>query len=560
MKKLLLLLTTCAVISSCNFFSKSSKKLDLIPYYQKDKYGYFDLEGKIVINPQFSYASVFRENIALVKTTGKKSKWGYIDKEGKYLINAIYTSATIFQEGIAWVTTENSAPIAINTKGETIFTMQQADNVVIFSEGLAAFSIADSTDTKWGFVDKKGIVKINPQFKSVKGFFNGKCAVENKEGKWGYIDEKGKLLINYQFDNAYKFIDGKAAVYSDDKGGIINEEGKYLINPQFNLIFNDGKMFIVQQDGKIGWVDEKGNFIINPQFEDGNLFSNSDYSAIKSGDQYGYIDTKGKIVINPQFDNAFPFVGGKAIVSSGDKIGVIDSEGKYVVNPQFDGISYDVFKYLDAFNNYGTSYFGVETEYFDVDKIIKIINVDNPEKLSFNDTFVSIAKKMNKKTGDFSNYGEVNTLIEEKKISNNAKYSFGVLGEAKAYNYSNYDYYITNNKPFGYLYSIELNNKAYGKVESLKKTLLKKFNDYTLVKKGQDGGEDVVVLKNKTHFIILLSKGNSKLIVYILNEDFDLNRYLRKIVTEDDGDNDTETVEYEKAVVDTSTVYIPEYD
>ncbi len=116
MKKLLMIIAPLLFIG-CSFF-KSSKDIELIPYAQKDKYGYFDLEGKIVINPQFEFATVFREGLALVRTTGEKGKWGYIDKDGKFVINATYKNATVFQEGLAWVVIENSAPSAIDKNGE----------------------------------------------------------------------------------------------------------------------------------------------------------------------------------------------------------------------------------------------------------------------------------------------------------------------------------------------------------------------------------------------------------------------------------------------------------
>ena len=91
------------LVVGCSFF-KSSKDIKLIPYAQKDKYGYFDLEGKIVINPQFAYATAFREDIALVKTTGDKGKWGYIDKKGSFLIPPEYDNAYFFKNGIGKVT------------------------------------------------------------------------------------------------------------------------------------------------------------------------------------------------------------------------------------------------------------------------------------------------------------------------------------------------------------------------------------------------------------------------------------------------------------------------
>lgn len=176
------------------------RAISLIPVENGDEFQYIDKEGKIVINPQFSSASIFRDGIALVRTTGDKALWGFIDEEGKYVVQATYKEATVFSEDLAWVVAENGAPTAINTKGEVKITLQDAETVKIFQEGLAAFSVTQEPKVKWGFVDKEGKVAISPQFAATGNLAGGKCAVQNDEGKWGFIDSEGKIAISYQFD------------------------------------------------------------------------------------------------------------------------------------------------------------------------------------------------------------------------------------------------------------------------------------------------------------------------------------------------------------------------
>ncbi|MEE8043841.1 MAG: WG repeat-containing protein [Thermodesulfobacteriota bacterium] len=47
---------------------------------------------------------------------------------------------------------------------------------------------------KWGFVNKKGEIVIEPQFENAVSFSGGLAIVELGGGKWGYIDKKGKLV------------------------------------------------------------------------------------------------------------------------------------------------------------------------------------------------------------------------------------------------------------------------------------------------------------------------------------------------------------------------------
>lgn len=554
--KILFYLSIVILFNSCSYFNSEST-LELVPYISKDKYGYFDLEGKIVINPQFSNASIFNEGIALVKTSGEDGKWGYIDKTGKIIINAEYKEATIFNEGIAWVVKENGSPTAIDDDGKTLFSLNDAESVKLYSEKLAAFSIPDSSDVKWGFVDKSGKRVINPQFSDVRSFSDGKCAVKNKEGKWGYIDTEGKMIINYQFDGATDFIDGKSVVRLDDKVGVIDSEGKYIINPQYDYAEIDDDKLLISQDKKIGWCDKEGKIIINPQFEEANTFNNNELTPVKSGENYGYIDSDGKFSINPQFEHAFPFMNDLAIVKSGKKFGIIDKTGKYVVNPQFEELAYDVAVYFYN-SSIKSLYSSVDTDYIDVTAIINVIKFENPEGVTFSYNFQQIAKKFNKGVNDFNQFNDVHFLFNNKEINRNAEYSFGVMGNIKEMDYNTYNYYITNNSPNIFVYNLLLKNKAYSKTESICKAIEDKLKDYKLVKKGYVENAYTVVYKNNTNQIVINGNSNSNVLIYIVKKDYDLSGYINGIKEKSD---DKETMEIPEVVeapaVDSTVVEAP---
>lgn len=314
--------------------------MDLIPVCKNEKWGYINKKGDFIINPQFADATYFSDGLARVSDS--KGNVGYINKKGKYVIAAKYKQGTYFKEGLAFVVAEGGAPTCINKKGKTVFELPQAEGVMEFSEGLATFYTYDKEGEKlYGFVDKKGRVAINPQFKKAYYFCEGMAAVANSEGDFGYIDKKGKYVINPQFEEAWQFKNGKAAVLMGDEWGFIDKKGKYIINPQFEDIFLrfDGKYAAVCQGNKWGFIDEDGKFTINPQFESttGFLFE-EDYAAVKSNDKIGFIDKDGKYVINPQFKFATWFVDGIALAQSGDKWGIINKKGEYTANPQFDDV------------------------------------------------------------------------------------------------------------------------------------------------------------------------------------------------------------------------------
>ncbi len=486
------------ILTNCSFFD--SDKIDLLPFLQKEKWGYIDLQGKIVINPQFTTAQYFNEGLALVSTG---DKYGYIDKTGKYVINPSFIYATDFSEDVAFVVKENTEPIAINKKGETLFSLKQAEFVTNFSDNLAAFAIKDlqnntDKDTEnylWGFIDKSGKEIIKPQFKEVGDFIDGLCNVTNKDGKWGFIDKTGNVKINFQFDYASSFYKGQAAVKFGEKWGVIDTEGKYILNAQFDDLVVDDNGFMILQGDKYGWCDKEGKFIINPQFESSLPFIDSDLAPVLSNKKWGYIDKSGKYIINPQFDDAFVFFDDFAVIKSGEKYGLIDKLGKIVVNPQFEQIKPVFFD-----NSF------VSTDYVDITSIIEVINMSNPEGLNYTSSFFEIASKYSKTPNDFNPYDSAPILVNKKQVNSFADYNFQALGNFVSFNYENYENVFNNDSPYGFVYSIILKGRAIGKEKNIYKEFQNKLKDFLLVKKGldKDNFETFIYTNNSKSLIIVV--------------------------------------------------------
>jgi len=371
MKNTILLLFVCIqciLLASCNNNTNRLPAIDLIPVKSGELMGYIDIKGNMVIAPQFKQAAVFSNGIALVQSAGKEPQWGYIDEKGNYVITPQYKYATSFSEGVAWVVKEHSAPALIDESGKVAFTLQQAEAVRRYYNGLAAFSIIDTNTNsdQWGFVDKQGNVVIRPQFSDVSSFSNKEYTlVQNNQKEWGMIDRQGKLVLNYQFDSV-GFItanDVFAAHKPEVQWGVVDITGKYVVNPLYDAIFPDGEGFLVVLNGQRGWIDENGKIIISPQFVRVRPFVGNEMAPVKVGDKWGYIDKEGTVAINPQFDVALPFNNSVAVVLIDDKIGLIDQQGKYVVNPQYDGLSYD-YDMLTLAPNW-TIYNSISSDYFE---------------------------------------------------------------------------------------------------------------------------------------------------------------------------------------------------
>jgi len=491
MKSYLFFFISLFFVVSCN--KSENDNVKLIPVATDEKVFYINNKGDIIINPQFDKADIFHENLALYGISKNSDKYGYIDEKGKVIINPEYIEATSFSEGIAWVVKENSAPVAINKKGKTIFTLTNANYVSNFSEGLAAYSITTEKGNLFGFVDKKGKTVINPQFLSVSKFSDGFCLVMNKEGKLGYIDKNGNLMINYQFEGAGDFINGKAIVLLDNKSGTINKKGKYIINPQFSSMKHDGNNFLIQLDGKYGWCDSDGKILINPQFDEAHQFFNNEIAPVKSGKSWGYIDEKGKFEINPQFDYAIPFNNNIALIVINEKIGFIDKEGKYVINPQYKAAP----GYIEYVTKRSFENSHAKSDYFNVDAILNYIKSEITDHtvsgLSFNSPINSIYQKFKFEKNN-SNIYEGIKVIDNKNISNDAFLDLTINNDSNT------------NLINGFTYKIKLINNGSGKSKSLMEKLEQVFSGYQKI------SNDIPLFENKNQSIFLQENKNNDLI------------------------------------------------
>jgi hypothetical protein len=327
-------------------------------------------------------ADYFREGLAWVKSAD--GKIGYIGKDGNYVIAAEYAHGTPFSEGLAFVmSTDGSAPVCIDTKGNAKFTLEQAQGVGPFYKGYAQLgyyhrSYEDVRCEPVGYVDKSGKIISVPKVDKWQQFYDdyverfgeGLYPFCDDNKKYGYRNKKGETVINPQFDGAGMFSEGLASVYVGDtnwrtgKLGFIDKKGEMVINPQFDDagMFSEGLALVYVGDknwrtGKWGVIDQTGKFVISPQFKSDDdivrfnekLYMFLDYKTNK----YGLIDRQGNIVLTPQiskiaieeneFEEERPVFHEGLIAFAVEKYdnyewGVLDEKGNIVIKPQFDGV------------------------------------------------------------------------------------------------------------------------------------------------------------------------------------------------------------------------------
>lgn len=229
-----------------------------------------------------------------------------------------------------------------------------------------------SQDSKWGYINEEGNIKINPQFTKVRLFHENLAAVRCNN-KWGYIDTNGNIRIDTLFEDAYSFNEGIALVKLNSLYGYINTKGKFLIFPEYKdgFSFNENRAIVELDYHKWVIIDTTNMIIANEIDYYGNedgfppdyyynsgvlILPKSDYDSDiiqvvnKKGKNrripnlhlsssgysdslilynknglFGYLNLKYKKIIKEEYNFASDFIDGKAWVVNSDS-------GKYFIN------------------------------------------------------------------------------------------------------------------------------------------------------------------------------------------------------------------------------------
>jgi hypothetical protein len=190
--------------------------------------GYVNKTGKLVIPWDTSgFGSQFSEGLAAM--TNSKERFGFINKKGEVVIDFQYDEVSHFVDGLARVNI--LAKWGFIDKNNNLVIPANYDYAFDFVEGFCFVGAPDpeTLEPKWGIINRGGgIVVPISKYDEVRNFNQGIGAV--REGSdWKYIDYLGNQLIRKNFTNAEEFRDGLAWVTYDDVKGFIDPTGEMVI-------------------------------------------------------------------------------------------------------------------------------------------------------------------------------------------------------------------------------------------------------------------------------------------------------------------------------------------
>jgi hypothetical protein len=162
---------------------------------QKEKYGFIDKDGLLLVSTQYDEAHPFKNEMAAIRIG---NKWGFINKHEKILVPPHYDKAWDFEKNVAVVKLNGKFGF-VNKWGEEIIK-PNLDNITPTPNGQYIIKL----NNRYGLVNSDGIETVNPIYKSCEELSSAAIKVK-LYAKYNFVSAAtNQILSSQQYDEIEK--------------------------------------------------------------------------------------------------------------------------------------------------------------------------------------------------------------------------------------------------------------------------------------------------------------------------------------------------------------------
>lgn len=294
-------------------------------------YGVVDSNGKEILANSYMAVKIVSKNCFLVKNTD--STWNVIDASGKKIVDTTYSSVTLV-ENIGAILSNNDKYNVIGRDGKMLSKKDYVYVVDYVGLGLSTPILIGQivADKKDLFLATNGNIKIVENVTN-DYFINENYVYYSTDGtsfssydlKTGKI--KNKVKVDFSINGMSMSVSDAGLVGYKSKDGKTNIKEQYQFST--SSYFTKYGVAVVGKNELQGVIDKKGNEILPCKYNKVIVFSEKLFAVRDSvEDSYYLIDDKmKKISDNVEFDST---VENALIVYNGDKCGIVDNYNKSI--------------------------------------------------------------------------------------------------------------------------------------------------------------------------------------------------------------------------------------
>lgn len=275
------------------------------------KYGFYKIDGKTILKPQYTKYSVAGNYISVEKD----DKTQLYDVNGNLVDSSSYTKMNETENPAYFIAEDENGYYSIISKDvkidEKYIQVSYAfDNYFIFTDESGKSGVVNALTKE---------VEIEPAYDFII-VIEGAKALQAIDGIGNLIDIYSKDLektVTMEDGIVNSLEDGYAIVYSETDMKYINSDGNVIENTE---VYPDKKLYAIQKDGKWGFADSSKKIVIECEYDIVTEFNKYGFAGIKKDGKWGVVNEDGKIIVEPTYEldtYYFPqFIGKYILIQS----------------------------------------------------------------------------------------------------------------------------------------------------------------------------------------------------------------------------------------------------
>lgn len=234
------------------------------------KYGYINLQGKVVVEPQFLSAGSFSDGKAVVQLADKK--YGIIDLNGGILKTFPYEQVTDISEGRLFFKEKSDGKFGLMDEKGQIIVAPKYGAVENFKNGTAVVGEGD-TIIKFGVINRNGEYTIQPKYHRIESLGEDRFAVgipikdeaNYMPSRYAVSDKKGNVLTEFIYYGVSEYKNNLASVYDNKFTYFIDKQGKRV--ESLPKVEGSGTLVVLNNiikaniDYRLSYYDKAGKLI-----------------------------------------------------------------------------------------------------------------------------------------------------------------------------------------------------------------------------------------------------------------------------------------------------------
>ncbi|MBR2744518.1 MAG: WG repeat-containing protein [Clostridia bacterium] len=169
----------------------------------------------------------------------------------------------------------------------------------------------------------------------------------SKDGKYGLINLDGTELLSCSYEKIepIKGVKNSILVYKDGKCGLVNNRGEKLIENEYQEItaltteYTDGYI-VKNQDSKFGIISTNKEVVLECKYEDIMHICGNDLYAVKADGKWFVTNKAGDKNVEVAY-NEITYIGNETLIAkSGDGYGIYGLDKSEKVKPEYQSIQY----------------------------------------------------------------------------------------------------------------------------------------------------------------------------------------------------------------------------